>query len=125
MRKAPPVAGFEASGDFLMAWLDRRGTDMLTALSTSSSLTLRDDPEFLFRMGWLLCDVGEHEQGLEYLQLALDKAYCAVQTLSASPSFDPLRSHPRFVAILARAEEGRQHAWAAFHDAGGERLLGV
>ena len=89
-----------------------------------SPLTLHNDPEFLFRVGWLLCDVGEHEQGLLYLRRALNKAYFAAPTLSASRSFDPLRSDPRFQAILAEAAVGRQQAMTAFREAGGERLLG-
>jgi hypothetical protein len=32
--------------------------------------------------------------------------------------------NPRFQAILAEAEVGRQQALAAFREAGGERLLG-
>jgi hypothetical protein len=43
-------------------------------------------------------------------------------TLSASRSFDPLRSDSRFQAILAEAEVGRQQALTAFREAGGERL---
>jgi len=89
-----------------------------------SSLTVQSDPEFFFRAGWLLCDVGEHEQGLVYLRRALTKAYFVAPTLSASQSFDPLRSDPRFQAILAEAQVGRQQALAAFSEAGGQRLLG-
>jgi TolB-like protein len=124
MRQAPRVTAFQAWGDFLMAWLDRCPTDMLAGLSAMGPLKLHDDPEFVFRVGWLLCDVGEHEQGLLYLRRARTKAYFAAPTLSASRSFDPLRSDPRFQAILAEAEVGRQQALAAFRDAGGERLLG-
>jgi TolB-like protein len=124
LREGPPIAAFETTCGFLTAWLDHRPADMLADVSTLRSLTLHDDPEFLFRVGWLLCDVREHEQGLVYLRRALSKAYCAVQTLSTSPSFDPLRSEPLFQAILAEAEEGRRLALAALRDAGGERLLG-
>ena len=107
-----------------MGWLDRRASDMLAAVSALSPLTIHDDPEFLFRVGWLLCDVGEHEQGLPFLQRALTKAYFAAPTLSTSRSFDPLRNDSRFQAILADAEAGRLQALAAFREAGGDRLLG-
>lgn len=124
MRQAPRVTAFQAWGDFLMAWLDRCPTDMLASLSALGTLTLRDDPEFVFRVGWLLCDVGEHGQGLLYLRRALAKAYFVAPTLSASRSFDPLRRDPRFQAIVAEAEVGRQQALAAFREAGGQRMLG-
>ena len=124
MRQAPRVTAFQAWGDFLLGWLDRCPTDMLAGLSALGPLKIHDDPEFVFRVGWMLCDVGEHEQGLLYLRRALTKSYFVAPTLSASPSFDPLRSDPRFQAILAEAEVGRQQALAAFREAGGERLLG-
>jgi serine/threonine protein kinase/tetratricopeptide (TPR) repeat protein len=125
MRQARRVTAFMAWGDFLMAWLDRCPTDMLAGLASMGPLTIHDDPEFVFRVGWLLCDVGEHEQGLLYLRRALTKAYFVAPTLSASPSFDLLRGDPRFQSILAEAEMGRQRALAAFRDGGGERLLGL
>jgi serine/threonine protein kinase/tetratricopeptide (TPR) repeat protein len=124
MRHAPRVVVFERWSAFLAGWLDRRPSDMLAAVSALSPLRIHDDPEFLFRVGWLLCDVGGHEQGLPYLQHALARAYFAAPTLSTSRSFDPLRSDQRLQAILAEAEAGRQQALAAFRDAGGERLLG-
>jgi eukaryotic-like serine/threonine-protein kinase len=124
MRLAPRVTAFQAWGNFLLAWLDRRPADMLAGLAPLSALKVYDDPEFLFRAGWLLCDAGELEQGLSYLRRALTKAYFVAPTLSSSSSFDPLRSDPRFQATLAEAEVGRQHALTAFREAGGERLLG-
>ena len=107
-----------------MAWLDRRPADMLAGVSALSALKIQDDPEAIFQEGWLLCDVGEHEEGLGYLQRAVAKGYFVAPTLSGSRHFDALRSDPAFQALLAEAEAGRQHALAAFREAGGERLLG-
>jgi hypothetical protein len=124
MRQTPRVTAFQAWGEFLLGWLDRRPAAMLAGLSGLGQLKVHDDPEFVFRVGWLLCDVGEHEQGLLHLRRALTKAYFVFPTLATSPSFDPLRSDSRFQAILAEAEVGRQQAMAAFREAGGEELLG-
>jgi eukaryotic-like serine/threonine-protein kinase len=124
MRQVPRVTAFQAWGDFLLGWLDRCPTEMLAGLSALGPLKIHDDPEFVFRVGWLLCDVGDHEQGLLYLRRALTKAYFVAPTLSANRSFDPLRNDPRFQALLAEAEVGRQQALSAFREAGGERLVG-
>ena len=107
-----------------MAWLDRRPADMLAGLSALGTLKIQDDPEAIFQEGWLLCDVGEHEQGLVYLRRAVAKGYFVAPTLSGSRAFDALRSDPRFQALLSEAESGREQALVAFREAGGERLLG-
>jgi hypothetical protein len=72
----------------------------------------------------MLCDVGEHKSGLDYLRRAVAKGYFVTPTLSGSRQFDGLRSEPAFQTLLADAESGRQRAHAAFRAAGGERLLG-
>ena len=110
--------------DYLMAWLEGRAADMLVSFPALSTLKIQDDPEAIFLEGWLLCDVGEHEAGLDHLRRAVAKGYCAAPTLSASRHFNALRSDPAFQALLANAEAGRQRALTAFLDAGGEQLLG-
>jgi eukaryotic-like serine/threonine-protein kinase len=125
MCKAPPrVTAFKAWTDSLMAWLDYRPADMFVGLSALNGLKIQDDPEAIFQEGWLLCDVGEHEQGLDHLRRAVAKGYSVAPTLSGGRAFHALRSDPRFQALLLEAESGRQQALAAFRDAGGERLLG-
>ena len=107
-----------------MAWLDRRPADMHVRLESLKALKIQQDPEAIFLEGWLQCEVGAHESGLENLQRAVAKGYFAAQTLVRSRHFDALRSHPAFRAVVAQAEAGRQRAMTAFLDAGGERLLG-
>jgi eukaryotic-like serine/threonine-protein kinase len=124
MREASRVQAFQSWTDYLMAWLDRRPADMLVTLSALSTLKIQDDPEAMFMEGWLLCDVGEHQEGLGHLRRAVAKGYYVAPTLSGSRQFDALRSDPAFQAIVAEAEAGRQEALAAFREAGGERLLG-
>ena len=125
MRQQPSrIPAFLSWIDYLLAWLDRRPADMITRMSALSSLKIQDDPEAIFQEGWLLCDVGEHARGLPYLQRAVAKGYVVAPTLAARPQFDAIRSEPAFAAVLAAADAGRQHALAAFREAGGERLLG-
>jgi serine/threonine-protein kinase len=123
-RKAAQLRSFHAYADSLQAWLERRPGDLLATVSSLSELTIMADPEALFQMGWLLCDVGEHERGLIQVRRALDKGYSVAPTLAGSPAFDALRGDPAFEALLAQAEAGRGEALRAFRENGGERLLG-
>ena len=122
--KAAQLPSFHAYAGALAAWIDRRPADLLAGVKALSGLTIMGDPEALFQMGWLLCDVGEHERGLAQIRRAVDKGYSVATTLRSSRSFDAVRSDPAFQALLADAEAGRQQALAAFREHGGERLLG-
>ncbi len=124
MRHTSRIPLFETWIEHLMAWLDRRPEDMAARLPALSSLKIRDDPEALFQLGWLLCDVGDHAAGLNFLQRAVTMGYFVAPTLAARPQFDALRSDPVFVTLLEEAEAGRARARAAFREAQGERLLG-
>ena len=124
MRKTIRLAAFQEWTDYLMSWLDRRPADMHVKIEGLSALRIQQDPEAIFLEGWLQCEVGAHESGLENLQRAVAKGYYAAPTLARSRHFDPLRSHPAFRAVLAQATAGRERALKAFRDAGGEPLLG-
>jgi hypothetical protein len=125
MRQASRIPLFLAWIDYLMSWLDRRPADMDHQMSAFGPLKVHDDPEAIFQLGWLLCDVGEHATGLAHLRRAVSKGYFVAPTLAGRPHFDALRTEPAFRALLEEAEAGRQHALAAFRAAGGERLVGV
>jgi hypothetical protein len=117
-------ATFNAWRSYLTAWLEMRLDDMRLVDSALNPLKIADDPEAIFQRGWLLCDVGDYEGGLEYLQRAIKKGYFVVPALLRS-QFDGIREHAAFRAVFAEAEAGRRQALAAFRDAGGERLLGT
>ncbi len=119
-----PLPVFQTWSDYLMAWLDRRPTEMHVVIAAINALKIQEDPEALFLEGWLLCEVGAHEMGLLHLQRAVAKGYFAAPALARSRHFDALRSAPAFRAVQAEAETGRQRALAAFREADGERLLG-
>ncbi len=124
LRGTPMLPVFVSYTEILMAWLDRRVADMYVGVSGFGGLGIFEDPEAIFQEGWLLCDVGEHQRGLPFLQRAVAKGYCVVPTLTGSRAFAGLRGDPTFEALVAEAESGRQLALAAFRDGGGERLLG-
>ena len=96
------------------------------ASSPLGALEDQDDPEAIFQEGWLLCDVGEHEQGLESPAARGRQGLLRRSDAAAQP-----RSSTRCAAIppsrrcWREAEAGRARALAAFREAGGERLLGA
>jgi hypothetical protein len=123
MRHAP-IPAFQSWTTYLLAWLESHPADMHAASSTFNMLKISDDPEAVFLQGWLFCDAGEYEAGIVHLRRAVDTGYCAAPALARSRQFDAIRGDAVFQAIVADAEAGRRRARAAFHEAGGERLLG-
>jgi eukaryotic-like serine/threonine-protein kinase len=115
---------FQIWKSYLYAWLDFRLDDMRAGDAVLQTLKIMEDPEAMFQRGWLLCDVGDFENGIEQLQQGVKKGYYMAKTLATRPQFDRVRNEPAFRAVLAQAEEGRRKALTAFREAGGERLLG-
>ena len=124
IRPTSSIPALQSWTGHLMAWLERRPARMIFAVAPLNELKIQDDPEALFQEGWLLCDVGEYESGLDLIRQAVAKGYAVAPTLAGSRQFDAMRHDPAFQAILAQAEASRREALAAFRDAGGERLLG-
>ena len=46
--------------------------------------------------------IGDHERALACLERAYEERYGALVWLSQEPTYDPLRSDPRFQALLQR-----------------------
>ena len=124
MKQRTQIPTFQQWTDQLMAWLDRRRADLRFESTTLGELKISTDPEAIFIEGWMFCDVGDYEAGLEYLQRSVANGYFAATTLSNSRQFDALVENPAFQKLLADAEAGRQRALTAFREAGGDRLLG-
>ena len=123
MSQRPRIQTFQAWTAHLTAWLDRRSDDMAATVATITRFKIFDDPEAIFQEGWMFCDVGDHQRGLDYLHRAVGRGYFPVQTLALWPQFDFLRDLASFKTLVADAEAGRQRALAAFREAGGEVLL--
>jgi hypothetical protein len=124
IRQPSGVPAMQVWAEHLTAWLDHRPADMLAGIAALSALKIQDDPEALFLRGSLLCDVGEHERGLDQIRQAVATGYAVASTLSNGRQFDAMRNDPAFQAVLAQAEASRRDGLAAFREAGGERLLG-
>ena len=125
MAPASSLHALQSWKAYLAAWLDQRLDDMRAGHAALGSLKIMDDPEAIFQIGWMLCDAGDVEGGVELLQRAIRRGYFVVPTLSGSAQFDRVRQQPAFLAVLSEAEAGRHHALDAFREAGGERLLGT
>lgn len=123
MRYAPGVPLFQTWVKHLNAWLGRRVDEMFDDLTELTALGIYSDPEAVFQEGWLLCDVGEYDRGLPYLERGVGKGYFAAKTLAMRSQFDALRDRPEFQSLLADATAGRERALLAFRNAGGDRLL--
>jgi serine/threonine protein kinase/tetratricopeptide (TPR) repeat protein len=125
MRKTNNVPVFRVFADFLDAWLERRPDRMVLDASAFAGLKIQDDPEAMFNQGWLLCDVGEYQRGIERLQRAVAKGYSPAPTLAGSRHFDGIRHDSAFQSVYARAAAEQDAARRAFYEAGGDRLLGI
>jgi serine/threonine protein kinase/tetratricopeptide (TPR) repeat protein len=125
MREIAHIKLFQDWIEFMALWLERKPAEMRTRLQEIVGLKIQDDPEAIFQLAWMFCDVGEHERALPDLERSVARGYFVAPTLATAPQFDALRGDHRFRDLLAQAEAGRARALTAFRDAGGERLLGV
>ena len=60
MRRGSRIPLFQDWAEYLLAWLDRRVTDMPNLAPRMGGMKIMEDPEAMFQEGWLLSDVGEH-----------------------------------------------------------------
>ena len=124
MRHRSRIPTFVLWTDRLASWLVDRRIEML-GVSMIPGLKIRDDPEAIFQEGWMLCDVGDYEQGMFCLELAVSKGYLAAPTLARSPQFDALRGNAA-LRRGARAGQSRPRAGTdGVPDVGRRGLLGA
>ena len=124
LKHLPNVPAFATWSSYLRAWLDRRTEEMGGGIEVLGSLKIMDDPEAVFQQGWMLCDVGQYQRGVVYLDRAISRGYFVAPTLAHATQFDGLRNDPAFQSLLTDAEAGRHRALLAFREAGGDRLFG-
>jgi eukaryotic-like serine/threonine-protein kinase len=121
--KQMPNETFQLWMRHLTHWVDRDVAGMLSALEVFGPLKIFEDPEAIFQEGWMLCELGQHARGIEFMQQAVARGYFPGATLARWQQFDPVRNDPAFQALVAQVDAGRQRAYDAFREAGGDRLL--
>ena len=124
MRDGTELSAFRVWSSFMEAWLDRRPDEMLRHRLSLGNLKIMEDPEAIFQEGFLFCDAGNSERGLDLVRRAVAKGYFVAETLRKSRAFTDVRDDAAFQEILAAAEAGREQAARVFRERGGERLLG-
>ena len=122
MADRPRIATFQAWTSHLDAWLARRADDMVATLSVFSPLKIFDDPEAIFQEGWLFCDAGDYERGLEFLQRGVARGYAAAMPLKTAPQFDSIRGLRVSRRARRRRSETRERV-AGAREAGGTACL--
>ena len=83
------------------------------------------DPEGLFYLARVSAHVGDVDGAIELFERAVAGGFCCFPSFVRDPWLDDLRHRPEFVRVMALAEERHRLATRAFHDAGGQRVLGV
>ena len=114
------IPTFHIWTSYLHAWLDRRVPDMLEVREALSSLKVMEDPEAIFQEGWLLCDVGEFERGLEHCTAPSTRATTWRRCSRADRSSTPSVTEPAFQAD-ARDGARRPRATRSPHSASRRR----
>ena len=83
------------------------------------------DPESVYHIARTYARLGATDAAIAQFDRAVDMGFLCHATFARDPWLEPLRSSPRFIDALARAQRRHGEAARKFRDAGGERLLGL
>jgi TolB-like protein/Flp pilus assembly protein TadD len=63
------------------------------------------DPRVLYNVACCYSRTGRLEEATHYLEKAIEAGYASKEWIENDPDFDPIRSHPRYRAILKKLDE--------------------
>ena len=73
----------------------------------------------------MFAGIGRAERALDVLEKVVRGGFFVSAAVRKDPLLTPIRTDPRFAAILELAETGRREALSRFVSAGGNELLGL
>lgn len=105
-------AADQSRGSYMQAWLGHTlavAGRHQEARAVLESLTKESHVRYVspFHFALVHLGLGEHEATLNWLERAYDDGSGWLPFLAAEPEFAPLRTHPRFVALLNRVRQSR------------------
>jgi serine/threonine protein kinase len=108
----------------LRCYLEGNWEECLNAILAADT-AIRNDPEVLFYSARHLARIEETERAISMLSTAIDRGFLCPSVISRDPWFAPLRSLPRYIELMKKAERRRSETHAAFLTAGGEQIISV
>jgi len=63
-----------------------------------------DDPYIVYGVACYYCRLGKFDEGMEYFEKAVEAGFSHKDWIENDTDLDPLRTSPRFAAILQRLE---------------------
>jgi tetratricopeptide (TPR) repeat protein len=83
------------------------------------------DPEGVFFLARCLAHLGRKESALDNLEKSVRNGFFCTPVFVRDAWLDPIRTDPRFLAILRESQEKMNEAMRAFHAHAGSRVLTV
>jgi len=108
----------------LRAYLEGNWKECLNAIETGEAVLLKD-PETSFYSARHLARINETDRAISALSSAIDRGFLCATAIGRDPWFESLRSCPRYLDLMHKAELRRIETHAAFMAAGGEQLISV
>jgi hypothetical protein len=113
--------------DFIMAGRTMLEGDTEASVAAVERIVASDfsDPEGLFYLARHLSRLGQADSAVDLLDRVIRGGYSCYPAFATDPWLDPVREDPRFVTLLALAEQRHKAAANEFARLSGDRILGM